>query len=271
LTDAEWTDHVADVRLKLEAADELATDRQFTTDPDREQWSSERNRLHGDLVTDFYQCAESVPQDRKAIIIGGLGGAGKSTILEKHAGIDLSEYVMVNPDKVKEKMAARDLIPGVEGLSPMEASDLVHEESSVVAKQLAHRATRDGKNLIWDITMSSRETTDQRIEDLRDAGYSIRGIFVDIPVELSVSRADSRHREGEEYYRAGEGLGGRYVPSEVIRMQFDEDWQSRNRKTFEEVKSSFDGWSRYDNSVDHRPPALVETSAAAAERTKENR
>ena len=39
----------------------------------------------------------------------------------------------------------------------MEASELVHEESSYLANQLALRAQSDGKNLIWDITMSSKK------------------------------------------------------------------------------------------------------------------
>jgi predicted ABC-type ATPase len=243
LTDSEWGEHVADVSDLLSEADAagLGTDTQYTTDPDREQWTPARDRAQGDLVASLYERSGSVPCDRLAIIVGGLGGAGKSTVLSKHAGIDLAQYVTVNPDDIKE------------------ASDLVHEESSAVAKQLARKALADGKNVIWDITMSSRESTERRIDDLRAAGYSVAGIFVDIPVETSVTRADLRHRAGHEEYRAGIGLGGRYVPSEVIRAQADDDWGSQNRKTFETVRHRFDQWSRYDNSVDGRPPVLAET------------
>jgi predicted kinase len=169
----------------------------------------------------MYDRSNHVPSDHKAIIAGGLGGAGKSTVLGRFAGIDLSQYLIINPDNIKEEMARRSLIPRVEGLTPMEASDLVHEESSAIAKQLARKALADGKNVIWDITMSSRTTTERRISDLRAAGYTVDGLFVDIPVETSVRRADSRHREGEDDYRAGKGLGGRYVPPEVIRAQAD--------------------------------------------------
>ena len=74
--------------------------------------------------------------------------------LQQHAGIDWSQYLMINPDDIKEEMARRGMIPEIDGLSPMEASELVHEESSYLASQLAIRAQADGKNLIWDITMS---------------------------------------------------------------------------------------------------------------------
>ena len=82
------------------------------------------------------------------------------------------------------------MIPELDNLSPMEASDLVHEESSYIARHLALRAMADGKNIIWDITMSSRESTEERIQNLRAAAYSqVDGVFVDIsPSPLSISQ-----------------------------------------------------------------------------------
>ena len=76
-----------------------------------------------------------------------------------------------------------------------------------MAKRLAMRAMAEGKNLIWDITMSSEDSTKERINNLRDAGYDhIEGLFVDIPIDTSVRRIDARHREGQDKYRAGLGL-----------------------------------------------------------------
>ena len=262
LDDAEWAEHVAEVRdgLTDAAADGRATNQQHTVDPDRQEWSRERNRIQAALVADLYEQAREVPCTGQAIIAGGLGGAGKSTVLSTRAGTDLSQYLYINPDSIKEEMARRGLIPHVDGLSPMEASELVHEESSFIAKRLALRATADQKNVIWDITMSSLDSTERRIDELRTAGYSVDGIFVDIPVETSVRRAEARHRSGHEDYRAGIGLGGRYVPPEVIRAQADDEWGSQNRKTFETVRHRFNQWSRYDNSVDYQPAVLAEAS-----------
>ncbi len=83
---------------------------------------------------------------------------------------------------------------------------------------------------------------------------------MDIGIGEAVRRADARHRRGHENYRAGIGFGGRYVPPEVIEAQADPEWGSRNRRTFEQVKSGFDEWAIYDNSVPGREPVLIETS-----------
>ena len=260
LSDAEYAEHVTKVRELLDKAraDGLATDRQYTIDPAREVWSGEREALHDSIIEDLYAKAGDVPCERRAIMAGGLPGAGKSTVLEGHAGIDRSQYLTINPDDIKEEMARRDMIPPVNELSPMEACDLIHEESSHVAKRLTRRAQAEGKNLVLDITMSSRESTEWRINTLRAAGYArIEGIFVDIPVEISATRVSSRHREGHDDYRAGHGMGGRFVPADVTRTQADLEWGSRYRRTFEEVKRHFDSWCRFDNSG--FAPALAES------------
>jgi predicted kinase len=265
LSDSEHAEHVADVRAALDDARVagLSTDRQYTIDSAREVWSYERVKIHDAIVTDLCTKASKVPCEGKAILAGGLPGAGKTTVLGAHAGIDLSRYMMINPDVIKEELAERGLVPHVEGLSPMEASDLVHAESSHIAKQLAVRACADRKNVVWDVTMSSKASTERRIDDLRAAGYSrIDGIFVDIPADVSMRRAETRYREGQDAYRAGFGLGGRYVPPEIIKAQGDAEWSSKNRACFEQVKQRFDEWSRYDNSVDSRAPVLTESSAS---------
>jgi len=263
LTDSEWADHITEVRDRLKKAfdDGLATDNQYTIDPRGEIWSDGRAAAHDTIIDNLIARSGDIPSEHKAIIAGGLGGAGKSTVLGNYAGIDRSQYLTINPDNIKEEMASWGVVPDVECLTPMEASALAHEEASYIAKQIAIRARAEGMNIIWDITMSSYENTERRIDELRTSGYDqIDGIFVDIPIEASVARADSRHRSDHEQYRIGEGLGGRLVPPEVTLAQADEQWGSQNRKTFEAIKNRFDSWSRYDNAVDGRAPLLVEAS-----------
>jgi hypothetical protein len=160
----------------------------------------------------------------------------------------------------------RGLIPQVDGLAPMEAARLAHEESSDIAKRLARRAQADGKNMVWDVTMSRPRTCADRIAALAAAGYGrVDAIFVDVPVGVSLLRADARHRAGHDTYRAGSGVGGRFVPQEVILAQAESTWGSVNRATFELVKDRFTAWARYDNSVDGRAAMLVARSTGRPE------
>ena len=152
----------------------------------------------------------------------------------------------------------------------MEASELAHEEASYIAKRLAIRAMSDKRNIIWDITMSSTDSTEERIVGLREASYTqVDGLFVDIPIETSIRRMQARHREGHENYRAGKGLGGRYVPPKVALIKEDPEWSSQNRRTYEVVKPRFDNWTLYDNSVDGQQPSLIESNVNRAHKQRE--
>ncbi|HET9896129.1 MAG TPA: zeta toxin family protein [Streptosporangiaceae bacterium] len=252
---------------KLEAARAagLMTTKPHALGPDYQEWKIERARYHKEIIEEKWQQAAGVPCERKAIIAGGLGGSGKTTVLVKYQELDASQYMRIDPDSLKEALAKRHLLPEIPGFSPMESSDLAHEESSYLARQLARRALADGKNIIWDITMSSTESTSRRIDELREAGYEkVDGVFVEIPIETSIARSEARHRRGCDRYLAGEGLGGRHVPAEVIRAQGDPEYGSINRRTFEQLKGRFDRWVLYDNSVDGREPTLLDSSGRAA-------
>jgi hypothetical protein len=227
------------------------------------QWTAERSLVHDEILEHFWNKEfADASSEGKAVISGGIAGAGKSTVLKGHADIERERYGTVNPDDIKEYMAERGLVPEVEGLSPMEASALVHEESSYLAKRLANRAYVDRKNLIWDITMGSRDTVEQRIETMREFGYEeIHGVFVDIPVETSVIRAADRWWEGVMAFRSGESsIGGRYVsPSMIRRAQPKGMTTTQNRQVFEELRARFDSWEMW-NTDGPPPPRRVATS-----------
>jgi hypothetical protein len=48
------------------------------------------------------------------------------------------------------------------------------------------------------------------------------------------------------------------VPREAIEAQADPDWDSQNRRTFEEVKPRFVDWAVYDNSATGRDPVFID-------------
>ncbi len=224
----------------------------------------ERLLQQEDILDEFMAKAADVPQEGRAVFSGGLGGAGKGTVLRSDlVDFDVADFFTVDADAIKEAMAARGMMPtvaGFEDLSPMELSALVHEESSQIAARLAARLQATRTNMIYDVTMSSERGVLSRLELLKAAGYDdVEMVFVDIDVETSVTRALARWEEGLAKWRSGEGFGGRYVPPDIIRSHADEVWGSVNRKAFEAVKGQADRWTLVNNVGD--APFVAERGA----------
>jgi hypothetical protein len=252
-TDDPYEEHVQRVEDAL--ASGQATNVLYTVDENRTLYVPERAAQHMEIIDLLLSAAASVPANRKAIISGGPSGAGKTTVLTTYAGIDPSQWLVLNPDDVKELMAARGMVPSIDGLAPMELASLIHEESSFITHKLAKAAYARGLNVIWDLTMSSENSTQKRMDDLREAGYGdVQGIFVDVPVDVSMRRAVSRHRAGLERWRAGKGSGGRYVRPEDIKSQAGDQLVTVQRRVFETLRDRFTSWEEWDNSEDHKRP-----------------
>ena len=114
-------------------------------------------------------------------------------------------------------MAARGLIPQIAGLSPLDGADLAHGEAQFLAKRLGLRALGDGTNLLWDISVAAQHAIESWLRALRDAGYTVDGVFAELSIDESVRRTEAAHRRGHEQYLRGRGYGGRYIPPEAIR------------------------------------------------------
>lgn len=217
-------------------------------------WKPERAKKHKQIVDELWdEQFRGVPSAGLAVMTGGLMGAGKSTIIDsgKVEGVVPGRYGRIDADMVKEKLAEHGMIPEVRGLAPMEAATLVHEESALLAAQLADRAYAERKNLIWDVSMVDTHTIDSRLRKLRNAGYKeVRGVFVDITPELAWQRVKARHRRDLERWLHGEGNGGRYVPERLVlkNRSFGGRWKSGNREVFERNKDTFDRWEVWDTS-----------------------
>ncbi|MFY9932190.1 MAG: hypothetical protein WAK82_29690 [Streptosporangiaceae bacterium] len=179
-------------------------------------WTGERHRQQGRLVSEMYGAATGVPCERSAAIAGGLPGADKEAALSE-GGVDPDQYLTVSIDKVLAQMAAAQLIPESDGLSPLERSGPVHAEAQYLAKRVALRALMDGRNLILDVSLASWRAAESWTYALRFADYAVAAVFADISIDEAVRRSGEAHRLGEEEFRLGLGYGGRRIPAEAIR------------------------------------------------------
>jgi hypothetical protein len=179
-------------------------------------WTGERNRQQGRLVAEMYQAAASVPAERRAVIAAGLPGADKARALDE-AGVDRSRYLTVSIDDILVRMAASQLIPEADGLSPLGRSGQVHAEAQFLAKRIALLALTDGRNLILDISLASWRAAEAWTYALRFADYGVNAVFADIGIDEAARWSDAAYHRGEEEFRRGHGYGGRYARAQAIR------------------------------------------------------
>lgn len=197
-----------------------------------------RRRLHTRLLEEARDAAPDVELQRRAIVLAGPPGAGKSTVLADVLGERRGKYLVIDADEFKRSLlreAQADgsydqwLVPDAirereaqgERFYPLELASLVHEESSYLAKSLRGDAIATGDNIVIDTVLSDRGDALALGRRLYEAGYDVDVIDVEVPFELSEERIRSRWEQAYTAALEGDDLGGRWVPSEYARGVFD--------------------------------------------------
>lgn len=228
----------------------------FSGSGDRLRPRDERRLLHMKLKSEYVEKYPTVRQERRAVVLAGPPGAGKSTILETVLGDKRADYLTIDADEFKRALlhealrdgsyearivpdAVRQLEAAGEKFFPLELASLVHEESSMLAKSLRAEAIERGDNVIIDTVLSSESGALQIGAQLETAGYRVEVIDVEVPYEVSEQRIAQRWELSYVAALAQEaGLGGRWVPSEYAREVFGgPDGKSRPEAAAERLAS----------------------------------
>ncbi|MBC1794987.1 zeta toxin family protein [Listeria booriae] len=123
-------------------------------------YTTTRRQLHEDIARHFLSGAQS--QGMIAIILGGGSGAGKTSVITDIIGT--KGFVVVDSDAIKEH------IPEYSKFMQQHistASDLVHEESTDIAKNLLHTAIQSRLSLIYDGTFANHNKYKRLISQLQ--------------------------------------------------------------------------------------------------------
>lgn len=167
--------------------------------------------------------------ERQALIVIGPPSAGKSTIIEPLA--KRMRALLVDPDDLKAQLPEFD-----NGMGAMR----VHEESSLLAKQLRDAAMRRGMNLALPTVGDNPAKLRETIETLKAQGYRVTLVLNHLPIEKAMQRNMIRFRE------TGRLVGTTYLMGVA----------EKPTASYELLQGIADEHARYSNDVPRGSPPL---------------
>ena len=191
-------------------------------------YTPSRKKLHAEIINKFKKEVVCINNDKPiAIFMGGSPASGKSSFLRKYSPFLLKEEILkIDADEI------RAMLPEYEGWNAaqthLETRDIVNTLLS--NKNIGIPCDFD---IIYDGTMNSVKSYIPLMDILRKRGYKIFIVFMDnVPKDVIIKRALDRYKSS-----------GRFVPLEVI-----EDFFTKGKSAFNELKKDVDGYMRIDGS-----------------------
>jgi hypothetical protein len=165
-----------------------------------------REALHGKIIEMRLRAGATSDSPRLIFTAGGFG-AGKSFVtgaLEKLNILDVSQFLWIDPDSIKEDIPE---YAELKNSDPESAATLVHKESGHIQEQLLELALKKKKNIIVDGSLRAKDWWTSEFKRIRGAypEYSISIINVSAPDEILLERVASRGK-----------VTGRLIPSALV-------------------------------------------------------
>lgn len=187
-------------------------------------YAPHRVRLHHKIIQSKIQDTSSSAPPLAMLLAGG-SCCGKSTIVERY----LLEWeredifpVIIDCDDIKKNIPEYGMYLAIK---PVKAADWVHDESSDISSTLLHLAISEKRDIVYDGTMKNKEKYEGIIHSLKENGYRILAVIVDVPLEVALERRvvrnkiDGRHVSKDTVYDTHKGVS-QTIP--VLCELFDE-------------------------------------------------
>jgi predicted ABC-type ATPase len=190
--------------------------------------SPEREAIHQQIVDHFLAGAVAPEGQPELLMTGGGPASGKSTILREGLIDAPDKAVSIDPDQIKDALRGHD--PSYASMVAKEdpnSASYVHEESSMISKEIAAAAIANGYNIILDTTGDTgADNLARKLDPFRAAGYKINAVYATTDVNTAVSRNLTRFGQTgrlvpEYYLRESHAMVSSTVPDAVRSGLFD--------------------------------------------------
>lgn len=192
------------------------------------EYTSERKQLHNQII-DKVLTGTTPSTEPTFILMGGLPGSGKSSIVKEMA---LDNYVRIDSDAIK--MALPEYAGWNAALLQLEADDVIGK--------LMVRAASERRNVLLDGTMKTYEKANRLTDVMANLGYKIGVVFSDVAPEEAIQRAITRYQKA-----------GRFVDPLAIAAH-----DHQNIASYHRLKNEVDFARLYDNNERGAAPKLKE-------------
>lgn len=194
-----------------------------------------RQKLHQQIIQELVDAAGTPAEGERPVcfLFGGGSASGKSSVVNpimKDAVADLGvNFARVDSDEIKKSIPE---YVAFQKQNADKAAFRVHNESSDIANAANDALIAAGKCFAFDGTMKSESKYVDLINKLKEAGYIISIIGVDIPTQEAIARSEKRAKETN-----------RSVPVGIIKGS-----HGGFADTFPKIKDLVDEYQLYDNS-----------------------
>jgi predicted ABC-type ATPase len=148
-------------------------------------WRTERlEAVHQPIISQLF--ADKVPSQTqpRCDLLGGGFGVGKSR-LARQMQSERPSSILIDADALKEFIPEYARFKGED----LDTAWLrVHDESRHIAQEVLAHAISGGFDVILDTCCSNSETAELLVNELKSHGYYLAMEFVDVPLEVAISR-----------------------------------------------------------------------------------
>jgi hypothetical protein len=190
-------------------------------------YTLERKKLQNKIINDLFakvKCVKSGEQPI-AIFTGGSPASGKSYFITKNAKYLLNDFIFkLDADEIREKL------PEYKGWN----ANSTQQETTDIVNELLDRlgSERCRYDFIYDGTMNKSKRYFPLIKKVKELGYKVYIIFMEVPYAVAKERVIERYQRK-----------GRYVPVEVIDDFFTlQGNKTKGQVTLDELKPYVDGY-----------------------------
>lgn len=147
----------------------------------------QRQKLRRDIARDLYGHG-SAEKGRKAMIVTGPPGSGKSTYVEKDLG--RGDWLTIDPDEAKEQLPEFNAGMG---------ANLVHEESTRLFNDVLERAMESGDNVVLPRVGKNLKDLHDLVAGLQAKGYDVELHNIDMDPEKSAESCAVRFHQTNRF------------------------------------------------------------------------